>query len=180
MPNVRQVSMSFGAPEFAFETDEDGVFTAANQTYFAAIGDDANEVDYPAASPNVVGVGGTRLKVGSGGAVTETAWGDGGGGPSLYEPLPAYQIGFTTGSRGTPDVAAVADPNTGCAIYDSTPMTTHGATGWTVAGGTSLLLLGFAVAVAGPVTILLTAVAAPARGAMAAARVVRTASGPVG
>ena len=49
-----------------------------------------------------------------------------------------------------------------------------------VAGGTSLLLLGFAVAVAGPVTILLTAVAAPARGAMAAARVVRTASGPVG
>ncbi|CAN5389321.1 hypothetical protein BH11ACT1_BH11ACT1_09970 [soil metagenome] len=49
-----------------------------------------------------------------------------------------------------------------------------------VAGGTSLLLLGIAVALAGPVTILLTAVARPAQGAMAAARVPRTTSGPVG
>ncbi|HEX5331308.1 MAG TPA: hypothetical protein VFW79_01555 [Cellulomonas sp.] len=48
-----------------------------------------------------------------------------------------------------------------------------------VAGGTTLLLLGVAVAVAGPVTILLTAIAAPARGATAAARVLNATSGPV-
>jgi hypothetical protein len=40
-----------------------------------------------------------------------------GGGPSPYEPRPAYQFlvnNIVGSSRGTPDVAAVADPFTGC------------------------------------------------------------------
>jgi hypothetical protein len=49
-----------------------------------------------------------------------------------------------------------------------------------VAGGTALLLLGLAVAVAGPLMMLLTTVAVPARGAAPAGRALHAASDPVG
>lgn len=138
LPDVHEVSMSFGTSETSNESTYDSNFTAANQVYFAAAGDTSNELDYPAASPNVVSVGGTSLNLLTNGQlVSETAWADGGGGPSQYEPLPAFQIGFTTGARGIPDLAADADPNTGCAVYDSTPIP-HEGSGWMVDGGTSL------------------------------------------
>ena len=38
--------------------------------------------------------------------------------------------------RGTPDVAFDADPESGVAVYDSTPY--NGSSGWAVIGGTSL------------------------------------------
>src|SRR5205085_10463 len=41
-----------------------------------------------------------------------------GGGASLFEPRPAYQSGVTTNpNRATPDVAMLADPSTGVAIF---------------------------------------------------------------
>jgi hypothetical protein len=52
--------------------------------------------------------------------------------------------------------------------------------GGLVAGGTALLLLGLAVAVAGPLMMLLTTVAVPARGAAPAGRALHAASDPVG
>jgi hypothetical protein len=58
---------------------------------------------------------------------------------SSIESLPSYQataLGtkFATG-RATPDVSAVANPNTGLAVYDS--VAGAGATGWFQVGGTS-------------------------------------------
>ena len=40
------------------------------------------------------------------------------------------------GRRAVADVAAVADPNSGVAVYDSTPY--QGSAGWMVFGGTSV------------------------------------------
>ena len=70
---------------------------------------------------------------------SEHTWLGGGGGASRYEAMPGYQQGFcgTTlninncaGKRGTPDLAWVADPNSGVAMVDGTT--------WYIAGGTSL------------------------------------------
>jgi kumamolisin len=131
-----QVSNSWGGSEFSNESTYDGAFNAAGVTYFVASGDSPG-TSYPAVSPNVVAVGGTtiaRSRV-SGNFQKETAWADGGGGPSQFESRPAYQssIAKTVGSaRGTPDLSAVADPNSGVWIYDSQ------AGGWLVVGGTSV------------------------------------------
>lgn len=67
---------------------------------------------YPASSPYVVAAGGTTLSTGVGGAsyVGETGWSYSGGGPSLYEPMPSWQVGIVPGTmRGVPDVAFDAD-----------------------------------------------------------------------
>lgn len=146
LPDVRQVSMSFGGNEFSSETSLDSNFTGPNKTFFAAAGDvqtaGTNLITYPSTSPNVIGVGGTALTINNGVFVSETAWSESGGGPSKYEPRPSYQssVSSVVGSfRGSPDIAAVADPDTGCAVYDSTPVPSAGnKSGWLVFGGTSL------------------------------------------
>jgi len=147
-PNVTVVSMSWGVPEFASETQYDSYFSAPGVTFVAASGDNGAGTIWPAISPNVVAVGGTTLEISSSGSYTsETGWGSGfrsassggsGGGFSQYETEPAYQKGSylssvtdTNGMRMSPDVAYDADPNTGVAVYDST----NG--GWQVVGGTS-------------------------------------------
>jgi kumamolisin len=76
-------------------------------------------LSYPAVSPFVTAVGGTRLTLGKGNTrVSETVWNDsvygqnaaGGGGLSRREPRPAYQNGFNPQNhRGVPDVSALAD-----------------------------------------------------------------------
>src|SRR5262245_53848175 len=57
------VSMSWGVPEFSGETSNDNHFAAiaTGVTFVAASGNFGNGAFYPAASPNVVGVGGTTL-----------------------------------------------------------------------------------------------------------------------
>ena len=99
-------------------------------------GDSGYGVEYPAASPNVVAVGGTTLSVtggpGSYGWGGETAWVDGGSGCSQYESKPALQKDVCS-KRAVVDVSADADPNSGAAVY-----ATYGSTGWVQVGGTSL------------------------------------------
>ncbi len=114
-------------------------------TYIAASGDNPG-VDYPAASPYVLSVGGTTLNLdGSGNYSSETAWPDSGGGYSQYEAEPSYQESVQqTGERSTPDVAFDGDPNTGRrGLRDPThgqghwqQQTPQGS--WQVVGGTSL------------------------------------------
>lgn len=87
----------------------------------------APHVDFPASSPHVLACGGTALTLDAADAVTsETVWNNGvgsgatGGGVSDAFPLPDWQanagvsgrVGGSPG-RGVPDVAAVADPQTG-------------------------------------------------------------------
>jgi subtilase family serine protease len=132
------VSMSWGGPEFATEAGFDNHFLAANVTFVAASGDFGNPGFYPAASPNVTGVGGTTLGVDAGGNLVETAWSGSGGGISILETEPAYQANFhptiaSNGMRGIPDVAYNA--GIGYAVYDSTPY--HGLGGWFPVGGSS-------------------------------------------
>ncbi len=109
-------------------------------------------VGYPASSPHVVAVGGTRLSFTTGGAwAGETVWnGDGatGGGCSEHFGAPPWQRGLSGWSavgceskRAVADVSADADPYTGVAVYDSTPVQTESGKrvlGWVPIGGTSL------------------------------------------
>ncbi len=106
-------------------------------TFVFSAGDSGNQ-SYPAASPDVLSVGGTSLSVNSNGTVnSETAWSSGGG-VSAYEAKPGYQSSVVSGSyRSTPDVSFDADPNTGVAVYD-TYGDTYGGYGWMQVGGTSL------------------------------------------
>lgn len=133
---VSQVSMSWGGNEFSSEYLYDSFFANANGvTFFASSGDAGGVSSWPAQSPLVVGVGGTSLKI-SGTTYTETAWSGSGGGESPYEAKPAFQSALTSlKKRGGPDVAAVADPYTGVAVYCSTA--NAGYVGWLVFGGTS-------------------------------------------
>jgi kumamolisin len=131
-----QVSNSWGAGEFFGETNSDSTFTGSNVVYFVAAGDNPG-TSYPAVSPNVVAVGGTTISRNkmTGNFVSQSAWSSGGGGPSKYEKRPSYQSSISKmvgNARGTPDISAVADPNSGVWIYDSA------AGGWIVVGGTSV------------------------------------------
>ena len=157
LPGVSAVSMSWGDNEFSGETAQDSTFVtpAGHQgvTFLAASGDSGGfapdaqgqpttttpGILYPAASPNVVAVGGTSLQLNADDTYnSETAWSGSGGGTSLYETQPAYQQGVQqTGNRTIPDVSFVADPNTGVAIYDSYN-NTDGSGPWVEIGGTSL------------------------------------------
>ena len=125
IPSVSVVSMSWGSSEFSGETAYDSVFTTpaghAGITFLAASGDSGAGAEWPASSPNVVSVGGTSLAVGSSGTrVSETAWSGSGGGTSRYEAEPSYQASVqSTGRRTTPDVAALADPNTGVIVVSA-------------------------------------------------------------
>jgi subtilase family serine protease len=137
------VSMSWGGLEFPNEaTAEDGHFVASNVTFFAAAGDAGNGTLYPAASPYVMSVGGTKLHVDKdGNYIDEKAWSGSGGGKSSFEPEPQYQLAYPIPNnpehlRGIPDVAYDADPNTGVAVYDSFPYL--GSSGWLEVGGTSI------------------------------------------
>ena len=99
--------------------------------------------DFPAASPNVVAVGGTTLSH-SGSTWSSTAWDDGGSGCSHAFTAALWQstvenfsaTGCGSG-RSVTDVSAVGDPYTGVDVYDSTPASSGDPTGWGVWGGTS-------------------------------------------
>ena len=88
------ISMSWGDPEWAQERDYDHYMTTPGVVYFAGAGDSGlNYPFHPAASPNVVAVGGTYFNRDSNGDFTYEQYytGGGGGGISPYEPRPSYQ-----------------------------------------------------------------------------------------
>lgn len=137
LPGVRSVSMSFGATEFSGETSYESDFAQSGVVFFASTGDTGGQHSWPSMSPNVVAVGGTSL-TGSGASWSETVWSGTGGGLSSYYSRPAYQNAVQTvvgTKRGNPDISAVADPNTGVAVYCPTNQTTSN---WYVFGGTSV------------------------------------------
>ena len=138
---VVAVSMSWGGSECSGETSLDGYLTTpANHNgvaFVVASGDSGAPAEYPEASPNVLSVGGTSLRLTSSNTIsTESAWVDSTGGLSTYESEPAFQKGIvtqTTTNRATPDVSYDADPNTGFPVYDS-----YGTSAvWGQYGGTS-------------------------------------------
>lgn len=136
---VSVVSMSWGAGEFSTQGSYDGYFTTpaghAPVTFVASSGDNGGGALWPSASPNVISVGGSSLTLNADNSYkSETAWSGSGGSVSLYEAKPSYQSSVTLSgaSRGAPDVAYLADPYTGVAVYDS-----YKNGGWIEVGGTS-------------------------------------------
>jgi len=154
-PGVTVVSMSWGSVEWAGETAYDWHFTTpaghlggsngqggprlpGGVTFVAAAGDSGAPGGWPAMSPNVVAVGGTKLTVdAAGNYISEVAWAYSGGGTSMYESRPGYQASVTSGGKRTiPDVAYNADPASGVYVYSTMPL--NGTVGsWWAVGGTS-------------------------------------------
>jgi hypothetical protein len=140
-----EVSNSWGYPEQSNYTPDDSYFTTPQIVYFASSGDSPFSLNYPAVSPNVVAAGGTSLQRNAFGKFTgESYWdnfyGGGGGGLSTSESIPSYQngiAGIVGNHRGVPDIASDADPLSGVAVYDSTPL--FGLPPyWLQTGGTSV------------------------------------------
>ena len=137
---ARFASMSFGYPEFTGETAYDSQYlNHPGMVLTASTGDSGYRVSYPAASPNVIAVGGTSLRTATGSARgwSETAWSGAGSGCSATEPALVQQKGLAGLSactnRADADISAIADPSTGVAVYQ-----TYNGSGWEVYGGTSV------------------------------------------
>ena len=140
-PDVVAVSMSWGTSEFLGQNTYDSYLNSSNgKVFFAATGDNGAGVIYPATSPNVIAVGGTHLNFNPDGTVaSETGWTGSGGGVSIYENEPQYQLTYNisgaNGKRAIPDVSYNSDPASGYSVYDTT--TYQGQIGWFTVGGTS-------------------------------------------
>jgi len=92
--------------------------------------DHRQHVDFPASSPWALACGGTRIIASQGVISSETVWNDGpssatGGGISQLFAVPTYQAGHNVPAsvnpghrlgRGVPDVASLADPETGVMV----------------------------------------------------------------
>jgi Bacterial Ig-like domain (group 3) len=141
MRGVSVVTLSYDEAEIGVtdETSLDSDFTTAGVTFLAASGDsgaylpvsgdsggdgDQVSVNYPAASPDVVSVGGTSIVIDPAGDYPgtgengETGWGFGslsgseggsGGGLSTVEPEPSWQLGVVPTSIDSVDARAVPD-----------------------------------------------------------------------
>ncbi len=169
-----EISDSWGGAEEGASVEEDNAsaFNRPGIVITAAAGDDGyldwdaenaaerGFPDYPASSPHVVAVGGTRLTLdaASGTWAGESVWnGDGatGGGCSTVFSTPSWQqrvaswqqLGCGSGAsskRALADVSADGDPYTGMAIYDATGKCEYEEGGkihtgpWCTIGGTSL------------------------------------------
>ena len=130
------VSNSYGTADSAMDSTYDTqYYNHPGVAVTASAGDNGYGVSYPAASKDVVAVGGTSLTHTSSGsrAWTETVWsGTGSGCANSVEAKPTWQKHTGCSHRIDNDVAAVADPSTGVAIYD-----TYDQGGWLEIGGTS-------------------------------------------
>ena len=154
-----EISNSYTAPE---ESSIASFYSELNASYYdhpgvvvaAAAGDcgylneaclgEAGTANFPADSPEVLGVGGTSLTQEKE-VWSSKVWDEGGSGCSEIFAAPAWQSAVPdfadTGcgtERSVADVAAIGDPNTGVDVYDSTPEGNGEPTGWTVFGGTSV------------------------------------------
>jgi subtilase family serine protease len=154
------ISNSYGGSEWSTEKSYDSHYNHPGVAITVSSGDSGYGVQYPAASPYVTAVGGTSLTssgTGSGRTWSETAWSGAGSGCSAYEPQQTWQTEQLTlsqeqlcSNRIVADVSAVADPNTGVAVYD-----TYGNVGgWLVFGGTSVAspIIASTFALAGPIS----------------------------
>jgi hypothetical protein len=138
------VSNSYGSRgEFSGEQYLEGFYQHPGVPILVASGDYGygngalltNSVSYPAASQYVVAVGGTSLSAASNArGWSETVWDGATSGCSAYIHKPGWQKDRLCDKRTVADVAAVADPDTGLAVYD----TFGGFNGWLQVGGTSL------------------------------------------
>ena len=131
------ISNSYGGPD-ASDNSYGRYYHHPGVAVTASTGDNGYGVSYPATSKWVSAVGGTTLsrstrsKRGWG----EKAWSGSGSGCSTMNNA-TWQKSSTTqcSGRAVADIAAVADPATGVAVYDSYVF--ENTSGWLTFGGTS-------------------------------------------
>ncbi len=131
---VAAISNSYGGSDSA----QTSAYNHPGIAITASTGDNGYGIESPASFGSVVAVGGTSLTRASGTTRgwTEKAWSGAGSGCSTLNAKPSWQTSATQCSgKANADVSAVADPNTGVAVYDSTSY--QGRKGWQVYGGTS-------------------------------------------
>jgi len=132
------VSNSYGLAEFS------GILTLGSRYYthpgvpiVVSSGDSGyGPASFPAVLRTSIAVGGTRLTRTTTGGWRERAWTGAGSGCSTIVAKPSWQKDTKCAKRTVADLAAVADPNPGFAVYD-----TYGLgpdSGWITVGGTSL------------------------------------------
>jgi subtilase family serine protease len=131
------ISNSYGGDEYSTETtDEARYFNHPGVAITVSSGDSGFGTEFPAASQYVTAVGGTTLtKNTSARGFTESVWSGAGSGCSTIVAKPTWQHDAGCSHRTVADVAAVADPNTGVAVYDTYRVR---PAGWLVFGGTSV------------------------------------------
>jgi kumamolisin len=154
------VSISWGGPEPTWSPQSLNAFNDVLQAAAAlgvtvcvasgdsgsgdGVGDGADHVDFPAASPYVLACGGTSLAASAQGIEGEVVWNDGaqggagGGGVSSVFAVPVWQKGLSVaragggrtalGKRGVPDVAGDASPLTGYEVLIGGDETVVGGT----------------------------------------------------
>lgn len=137
------VSMSWATKEGSWVNSYETYFNNSNMTYVAATGDWGAQNNWPAVSPSVLAVGGSKLMYSGSGIKSEVAWSSSGGNVSAFVAAPSYQSSIKlTGSatatkfRAQADVSFNSDPTTGQYVAITNPTTK--ATGWFSYGGTSI------------------------------------------
>jgi subtilase family serine protease len=133
-PGVVAISNSYGGGDVP-DSIYGSYYNHPGIAVTASSGDSGYGASFPADSSYVTAVGGTHLvKANNTRGWTETVWSGAGSGCSRYNTALQAASSFNTGCsrRAEADVSAVADPNTGVAVYDS-----YGVSGWLQFGGTS-------------------------------------------
>jgi subtilase family serine protease len=122
---------SKGTQTYEPDYDQPGVAVTASS------GDSGFGTQFPASSPHVIAVGGTRLvrDAGSARGFDETAWSGAGSGCTKVYAKPAWQADTGCHKRTIADVSADSDPSTGVSVFGPHQ---NGISGWLVLGGTSV------------------------------------------
>jgi subtilase family serine protease len=129
------ISNSYGGSESG-STSFESSYSFAGIAVTVSSGDSGFGVQFPASSPHVTAVGGTSLvRASNTRGWTETAWSGAGSGCSTVYTKPTWQTDTGCTRRTVADVSAIADPNTGVAVFG--PTSTR-RSAWLVFGGTSV------------------------------------------
>ena len=129
------ISNSYGGGESG-STAVEASYNHAGVAVTASSGDSGFGVEFPASSPHVVAVGGTSLRTAANTrGWTETVWSGAGSGCSTVYAKPSWQTDTGCARRTVADVSAVADPNTGVAVFAPT---SRSKSAFLVFGGTSV------------------------------------------
>jgi subtilase family serine protease len=129
------ISNSYGGGESGSSSFEP-FYNYAGIAVTVSSGDSGFGVEFPASSPHVTAVGGTSLVRSSNSrGWSESAWSGAGSGCSTVYAKPTWQTDSGCARRTVADVSAVADPNTGVAVFG--PANSR-SSAWLVFGGTSV------------------------------------------
>ncbi|HEY8719064.1 S53 family peptidase [Pengzhenrongella sp.] len=134
------VSNSYGGPEYnGVLADGKSYYSHTGVAMVVSSGDNGfGGASFPASWSKAIAVGGTTVTKTST-TWQHTAWQGAGSGCSAWVAKPTWQKDPNCLMRTTTDVSALADPDTGFAVYDTYGLEQFGITpGWLVVGGTSL------------------------------------------